>query len=60
LIRGHPRAHSECRGHKGVDARHEAGHDEDTKSGSTGTMGISLRTLMVLRDINWRSSYLHA
>jgi hypothetical protein len=42
LIRGHPRAHSECRGHKGVDARHEAGHDEDTKSGSTGTIGISL------------------
>jgi uncharacterized membrane protein len=26
-----------------VDARHKAGHDEDTNSGGTGTMGISLR-----------------
>jgi hypothetical protein len=25
-----------------VDARHKAGHDEDTNSGGTGTMGISL------------------
>jgi hypothetical protein len=32
---------------KGVDARHKAGHDENTKSGSPGTMGISLRTHIV-------------
>jgi rRNA maturation protein Nop10 len=30
-------------GPQGVDARHKAGHHEDTKSGGTGTMGISLR-----------------
>jgi hypothetical protein len=29
-------------GPQGVDARHKAGHHEDTKSGGTGTMGISL------------------
>jgi thermostable 8-oxoguanine DNA glycosylase len=34
-----------------VDARHKAGHDEDTNSGGTGTMGISLQDkTKIVRD----------